>query len=159
MLQRTAGKIEVAGDRAVVADLIPKVEATLAPTDPRKIREWIAQLAAIAPAPRRIDGDMGLQMFVEAYRVRLEAYPIDVVRRALLVETWPFFPSWHELKEVCEKLVSPRRLILLALRRALEERDEEEREPPASPEARARILAEIAKKYETDQGDQNDEPS
>lgn len=102
---------------------------------------------------------MGLQMFVEAYRVRLESYPIDVVHRAVLVETWPFFPSWHELKAVCEKLVAPRRLILHALRRALEENAEEDPEPPASPEARARIIAEIAKKYETDQGDQEDEPS
>lgn len=54
---------------------------------------------------------------------RLMQYPPDVAIKA--VRDWPdsskWFPTWAEIREVCEKLMGPRRVLEAALKREAQE--------------------------------------
>src|SRR5690606_28314230 len=85
------------------------------PTDDQ-VEEWIAELSLIAP--KRFDGEGNEMLRLRAYVSRLRDYPADVVREALLSRVWRFFPSWAELSEACDELVSHRRAVRAELDRA-----------------------------------------
>lgn len=80
--------------------------------EPSQIEGWLAELSVIAPS-RKEDG-FTAELKLAAYTGRLGAYPADVVRAALLSHRWPFWPSWAELAAVCDRLVTPRLVMLAA---------------------------------------------
>lgn len=86
----------------------------------REIAAAIAELFRLTKG--RVQGDGESKLLAEAMVARLRAYPIDVVRFAC--EYWleggrenRFFPSWPELKEICDKRLKGR----ICLKRALED--------------------------------------
>jgi len=133
--------VVVQGNPAGIAELRERMEgAFAAPTD-EQMEMWLAELDLIAPRRPSSTNDDDLRM--QAYCSRLAAYPADVVREALLVHTWRFFPSWAELKDVCDELTAHR----VAVRDELERLAAAHRErnlravalpqPPAEPDEEA----------------------
>lgn len=108
-----------------------KVETSLVAPTRDQVEMWLVELSVITA--RRIDAAETEGLRVAAYASRLEGYPADVAREALLTHPWRFFPSWAELAEVCEKLVKPRRDMLAALARAGDAAAERERRARALP--------------------------
>jgi hypothetical protein len=78
------------------------------------LEEWLAELSVIVA--RRKDDDFGDELRLSAYASRLRAYPADIVREALLKHKWKFWPAWAELEAVCERLFSPRKHMMVALK-------------------------------------------
>lgn len=133
--------VVVQGDPGCIAELRERMEgAFAAPTD-EQMEMWLAELDLIAPRRASSTNDDDLRM--QAYCTRLAAYPADVVREALLVHAWRFFPSWAELKEVCDELTAHRAAVRDELERlaaAQLERDARARalpQPSAEPDAEA----------------------
>ena len=89
-----------------------RVQQFLTPAPRGQLERWIAELSVVAV--RRADDDMSEMLRLQAYVDRLRAYPADVARAALLDKTWPFFPSWHELKVECDALVGNRLKLIAA---------------------------------------------
>lgn len=94
---------------------IDKLDAALTAPTRDQVEMWLVELSVITA--RKVDAAETEELRVTAYASRLADYPADVVREALVVRTWKFFPTWAELQEMCEKLVAPRR----AMRKALEQ--------------------------------------
>ncbi|OJH45173.1 hypothetical protein [Paracoccus sp. SM22M-07] len=103
----------VKGNPDNIETLLRRLEGAFAPAGDDQIDAWLAELGFIAPSRKGSDLDADLQL--AAYRRRLQDYPADVVREALLVRAWRFFPSWAELKEVCDELVQHRAAVRDAL--------------------------------------------
>lgn len=112
----------------------------MTPAPDSALEDWLAELDVIAP--KRAEDGLTAAVRLRAYTNRLAAYPADVARAALLDHLWPFWPSWAELHEVCERLVRERRLILLAARRAACPPVEEVREV-IGDERKAQIMEEM----------------
>ncbi len=108
-----------------------KVAASMTPPEGRQIGLWIAELSVITA--RREDAPEIEELRMQAYSQRLAGYPADVVREALLVRGWKFFPAWAELQEVCDRLVAGRRQIKDALDRAAAAQAERELRARALP--------------------------
>ena len=108
-----------------------------------QIENWLAELSVLT-AGRGPDG-ISAELLVTAFSSRLSQYPADVVRHALLRESWKWFPSWAELERVCEAKSGPRRQMIAALAKPAPE-PETERRPPTQEE-RDRIAALIAEKF------------
>lgn len=113
------------------------------PASIRTIEAWLAELSVLT-AGRSRDG-MDAAMTVTAYSSRLAQYPADVAREALLVNTWKWWPTWDELKTVCDAKAGPRRRMIYAL-----QQPEPKPEPirrPATQVERDEIAALVAKEF------------
>jgi len=109
----------------------------MTPAPMRKIEEWIARVSVVT-AKRRED-EFGEELRVVEYSSRLSRYPADVVKNALLIATYKFFPTWDELERRCEAMTAPRRCMIAALERGPVSKEEERK--AATVEERERIQA------------------
>lgn len=107
------------------------------PAPQRTIEGWLVELSAITAGkgPDGVDADI----LLTAYSSRLSTYPADVVRDALLVKSWKWFPTWDELEKICEAKSSPRRHMIAALQKPPE--DPEPKTRPATRDEKDRIQA------------------
>ncbi len=127
-------------DKAKVADVFRKMEA---PAPQSAIEGWLAELSVITA--KRADDEFTETLRLSAYTARLSAYPADVARAACLGREWRWWPTWAELKDECDRLVSPRREMATALRIAAPVRREapEDDRKRVTPERAAEIMREI----------------
>lgn len=116
--------------RAAVADLV----GFQTPAENDHIEDWLAELSVIT-AGRGPDG-ISAELLVNAYSSRLRQFPADVVRWALLVKTWKWFPTWEELEGLCKAKASPRRHMIAAMS-ALPPPPEPVNRPPTEEEREA----------------------
>lgn len=127
------------GDRAAA---LVDMERLLTPAPVRHIEAWLAELSVLT-AGRGREG-MDAELMVTAYSSRLTKFPADVVKDALTVKTWKWFPAWEELERYCNAKASPRRMMVEALRR--EDVQEPERRL-ATPDEKARIRDLISEQF------------
>ena len=113
----------------------------LTPPPKTAIEDWLAELSVITA--RRAKDEISEILTISAYASRLSRYPTDIVRHVLVERAWHFWPTWAELKAVCDELVAPRNRMLAALRAPVQIDVPERREKP-SPEAAERIKAMVA---------------
>lgn len=104
------------------------------PAPVRMIEEWLAELSVITA--RRGDDDVGDELRLTAYVARLGRYPADIARKAVLDHNWTFWPAWSEVEAVCERLYSPRKHMIAALKSGPKPREPEWR--MATPEEKQR---------------------
>lgn len=97
------------------------------PAPIRDIEFWLAELSVLT-AGKGPDG-VSAELLVSAYSSRLSQYPADVVRYALLKKSWKWFPTWYELKRICESKASPRRHMIAALSKPEPDNEPVRREP------------------------------
>ncbi len=116
---------------AALADLIN----FQTPADVRLIEDWLAELSVISASRAR--DEMESAMTVNAYASRLQEYPADIVRDALLVRTWKWWPTWDELRKHCEAKAGPRRQMIAALQQP--EPEPQPRKRPATDDEKVRI--------------------
>ena len=109
----------------------------MTPAPIRTIEGWLAELSVIVA--RRQDDQFADELRVSAYSARLSRYPADVVRQAILVDTYKFWPTWEELEKRCNILTAPRAQMIAAIERGPKP-EETPRRPPTDDE-RARISA------------------
>ncbi|QBX35159.1 hypothetical protein E4191_10975 [Paracoccus liaowanqingii] len=114
----------VSGTPEAIAAMRKRLEDAATPATNDRMEVWLVELDLIAP--RKVSSSIEDDLRMQAYLTRLSAYPADVVREALLRRTWRFFPSWAELKDVCDELMKPRLAVLAALERAEQEAHERE---------------------------------
>ena len=79
---------------------IEAVRKSMTPAPIRQIEAWIAELAAITASRKRDMVDA--ELMVNAFSDRLAQYPADVVKHALTIKTWKWFPTWEELEAACK---------------------------------------------------------
>jgi len=131
---------EVSGSVTMRETVAAAYRAAMTAATRADVEGWLAELSVVV-VPRHEDfATMNLRL--AAYSERLVAFPADVVRHALLVHVWKFFPAWAELQEVCDALVSTRRAILRALDIARLPEPPEPMRERVDCETAARILAE-----------------
>lgn len=135
---------EVKGTPEARSAAIAALQAFLAPAPQCDLELWLAELSVMVA--RRPDDDATETLRLRAYTDRLGAYPADVVREALLVRTWRFWPSWAELKEVCDQLVRNRRAIIGEIEAETWREAQRAREQVSREEWMARQEAERAKR-------------
>jgi hypothetical protein len=82
------------------------------PASREKIEQWLAELSVITP-PRKSDG-MTLELLLAAYTKRLLGFPADMVREALIIRPWQFFPTWFEMDAVLGSMLAGRQAMLSA---------------------------------------------
>lgn len=128
---------EVSGSEADRKAALVELKKFQHPADIRHIEDWLAELSVITASRSREGIEAALT--VNAYASRLRKYPADVVRYALLQKTWKWWPTWDELKKVCDAKAGPRVHMLHALSQPIEP-EEPERRPPTKEE-RARVQA------------------
>lgn len=97
-------------------ELTETLSAFLCPVPADVIEKWLAELSVLSP--KRAQDDFTMELMMTAYTSRLRQYPADIVRYALLDHAWRFFPSWAELREVCDRLAQPRNALLAAYQSA-----------------------------------------
>lgn len=102
-----------------MARAIQTVEQQMNQATPDRIQGWLAELSVITK--RRKESDAVEALTLEAYTRRLMAYPGRVAYEALVIRTYHFWPSWDELKVVCDELVRPWNLILNSLKEQADE--------------------------------------
>jgi hypothetical protein len=131
---------EVSGSVTMRETVAAAYRAAMTAATRADVEGWLAELSVVV-VPRNEDfATMNLRL--AAYSERLVAFPADVVRHALLVYVWNYFPAWAELQEVCDALVSTRRAILRALEVVQLPRPPEPVRERVDCETAARILAE-----------------
>lgn len=135
----------VSGDPEAVPRVLEGVKRSLEPATTDQIEGWLAELSVIVA--RRMDDDMTEELRLYAYTKRLAKYPADVAHEALLGRSWRFFPSWHELEEICDKLSARRRAMLNALERYSPPREPDPLPEPPSEESRAAMAALVAEAF------------
>lgn len=146
------GWVAEAEAQADLEAAIAKLDTALTPATREMIEMWLVELSVISA--RRVDAPETEELRVAAYTSRLAGYPADVARAALLAQPWRFFPTWAELQEVCEALVTPRREMRKAMEAAAWAARERETRARALPtkmsavptpeeasERRARVMA------------------
>lgn len=107
------------------------------PASTRQIEDWLAELSVISASRSR--EEMESALMISAYASRLGEYPADVVRNALLIKSWKWWPTWDELRSYCEAKAGPRRHMIAALQNPEKPAEPERR--PATDEEKARIQA------------------
>lgn len=125
--------------KAALADL-EKFQTSACVND---IEEWIGELSALT-AGKNVGG-FDAELLISAYSSRLLEYPADVVRKSLLGKTWKWFPTWDELKKVCESLASPRLHMIAALMRPEPDLEPKQRAP--TQDEKQRIAALVAEQF------------
>lgn len=133
------------GRQSDLSELVDAIEATLVPAEMDMIEEWLAELSVMTP-PRK-DDDFAVSLRLEVYTRKLRSEPADIVRHALTVKTWKFFPSWAELDEYIAAQRRGRDAMLSAclseLHRRSQPRVEEMQVDRGTPEDRARVAREM----------------
>lgn len=104
--KRDTSQATAEAEHMIAVAMQPAAEATLT--------EWLVRLSVLAPKRAGSSGEEALR--VEAYLDELAKFPADVVKVALTVRRWKFFPSMFELAEVMDELTLRRRAILGKLR-------------------------------------------
>lgn len=144
--------IRAKGSLADMAAMADDIADTMAPAPRPTIEEWLAELYVIAPS--RADDEMTATLKLEAYGRRLAEYPADMVRYALLENTWRFFPSWFELEEKLKPMKQERDAMLAACLSATPYNPQPPEEPDRISAERANeIMAEFGFKPKTFGGD------
>lgn len=115
-----------------------KIEHAMTPPTRDQIEGWLAELSVITA--RRRDDDMTEALRLGAYASRLNDYPADVVRHALVVHRWKFFPPWIEVADVCDAEVARRKNLLAQIDRAEAQARETARRARALPDADSATL-------------------
>lgn len=128
---QVAVSCQIEGRPKDVAATLDHLRKFQTPAPIRKIEGWLAELSVITA--RRSDDGFAEALRIDAYSSRLSRYPADVVHAALFERTYKFWPTWDELKKVCETLAAPRNLMILALQRG-PAKPEPERRPPTDTE-------------------------
>lgn len=137
--------VRVGGTPEARAEVRGNMVKLLTPADDSSVEGWLAELSVLVS--RRAEDQFTETLRLTAYAKRLMAYPADVARAALLDHPWKFWPSWAELKAVCDEAVAPRLAMIAAL-----EKPPPPRQPPKeriTPERAQEIINEI---YGKDQG-------
>lgn len=106
----------------------------LVPAQRRDIEMWLSELSVISAARQSDEFESALRL--EAYASRLERYPADVARYALLDRKWKFWPTWEEVSTICDSMSGARRQMVKALETSLKPVPEKE---ARTSESRARI--------------------
>lgn len=110
------------------------LEMLNAPAAPDACAKELGRLKVLTKERAVGQQDMVFQIAVMAEE--LSAYPLDVVRNACRV--WSasntFYPSWAELRELCEERVLRRRCLLDALRRYFKSKEAERNEASTEPD-------------------------
>lgn len=159
-----------AGSPAALDAARRKLAPSMTPPEADQVSMWLAELSVITA--RREDDAATESLRLAAYASRLREYPADVVREALMVRRWKFFPAWAELADACDALVKPRRDMLAALERARADADRKAAEASALPapgqhhetaeerrvsaEAARAIMAEVRASLQTAQQQEDD---
>ena len=111
------------------------------PATENQIAGWLAELSVISA--KRKDSEFDESLRLTAYTHRLMAYPADVVRSALADRTWRYWPTWDELKDVCEELAKPRRMMILALEAPIKDFQPEAKPERIQPDRVKAIMEEV----------------
>lgn len=105
------------GNPAALAEAVDLVCRAMTPAPVAELEGWLAELDVLTK--RRRGDELDAALTLRAYRDRLSAYPADVARAALA--SWPdrspWWPSWCELRELCEALALHRRQLMRELSR------------------------------------------
>lgn len=125
--------------KGALADLVK----FMTPAPVRSIENWLAELSVIT-AGRGKEG-FDAELLLNAYSARLSEYPADVVRYALLKQSWKWFPTWAELEAVCKSKSGPRKHMIAALSKPAPDAAPERR--PATQDEKDRIAALIAEQF------------
>ena len=125
--------------QAAKADL----ENFTTPAPVRNIEMWLAELSVITAGRGREGFDA--ELMVTAYSSRLEMFPADVVRYAILSKSWKWFPTWEELEKVCNAKAGPRRHMIAALSQPAP--DPEKTYRPATQDEKDRIAELVAERF------------
>lgn len=134
---------EIMGNDAQRKAALADLEKFQTPPSVCDIEKWVAELSVLTAGKGVIGFDADL--LISAYSSRLREYPADVVRQSLLGKTWKWFPTWDELKKVCDSLASPRRHMIAALMRPAPDLEPKRRAP--TRDEQERIAALIAEKF------------
>lgn len=134
---------DVQGSDSARQNALADLEKMLAPAPIRSIEDWLAELSVLT-AGRSRDG-MDAALTFTAYSSRLSKYPADVARHALLEHGWQWWPSWDELRKVCDCKSGPRRQMIAALKQPAPE-PKPKRRPPTQEE-RDRVQAMVDEKF------------
>jgi hypothetical protein len=129
---------EVSGDEASRQLALDDLIKFSTPAPVHAVEEWLAELSVIVA--RRGDDQFGDELRLSAYVARLGRYPADVVKHALLRHRWKFWPTWTELEDVCERMFSPRKHMMAALRSGPKQREPEWRKATDEEKRRAQDL-------------------
>ena len=127
-----------AGSHSQIDAAREKLAYAMRPAERGQVLGWLAELSVITA--RRADDDATEDLRAAAYSNRLSDYPADVVREALLVRRWKFFPTWLELGDACDEIVKPRKQMQAALDQAEWEVADRERRARALPDQDAVTL-------------------
>ena len=119
------------------------------PAPQRAIEEWLAELS-VTTASRQKDG-MEQALALGVYSSRLGRYPADVVKEALLVKRWKWWPTWDELEGYCEAKASPRRHMIAALQKP--PHDPAANRRPPTQEERDRVQAMVDEMFPSQSAD------
>lgn len=118
-------------------EALTEFDRFMTPPPDQVIIGWLAKLSALCASRKRDDAE--IDILIEAYVEQLRSYPADVVRHALFGEKWKWWPTWAELADVIEPLVSHRRVMREALQRPQHPDEEPERDTEEQIAARARM--------------------
>lgn len=141
-LRQSVRSITVSGDKAGLAALADDYRKALVPAASQQVEEWLAELSVIVAGGAQ--DEFTVRLKVKAYLKRLADYPADVVREALTVVRWKYWPSWDELADVCDRLSGMRRAVLRRIEEAASAEPEPERDiSPEAMEQRRKAAEEI----------------
>lgn len=129
---------EVHGDDANRKAALADLENFITPAPIRQIEAWLAELSVICAKRRDGDFDEGLRL--TAYASRLNRYPADVVKYALLDSSWQFWPTWAELEKICNAKAGPRKHMIHALKNPAPAFEIVNRPPTEEEKARVQAL-------------------
>ena len=104
--------VEATGGNAAAA--LADIEKLMVPAPTAQLERLIAELSVITA--KRQDDEFTEALRVTAYARRLADYPADVVTDVLTNWRGKFFPTFEELRRVCDAKTGPRRAMINALR-------------------------------------------
>lgn len=107
-----ASGCEIGGSVGQAENIVPLIEEILKPAGQGEIEAWLAELSVLVA--KRADDEFTETLRLEAYASRLAQYPADVAYNAVLGSTWKFWPTWDELRQICEQHTTPRKHMLAA---------------------------------------------
>ncbi len=122
------------------AELMPEIDAAMAPMRPAEIGSLLAQLRLLTKARPETEAD--LDGTATLLTERLMKYPADVVRHVLKTQpdVQTFWPSWNELRERLDLHSRTRRSIAQAIKNHAQKRPTPAKEP-IKPDQLAAIMA------------------
>lgn len=122
-------------ERQAAADDLRKF---MIPPTQQQVEAWIAELSVTVA--KRPDDAFTEELRITVYGNRLMNYPADIVHSALSDPPHRFFPTWEELKTLCERRASPRRNMLAALERGPLPQARQYRPPNQDERDRIKVL-------------------